>query len=92
VYYSLVISVKDIRRIFELKPHWDFLPYPSQPVADLGKSGMRYYLKEQVHKWFLDSNIPYTLRIKITAENIQVFIIFNNKENAMLFKLSWTGI
>jgi hypothetical protein len=42
-------------------------------------------LKEEMHIWMISNNIEYDLFRK----DSECFISFNNKNNAMLFKLTW---
>ena len=56
-------------------------------VTILNISGQSCYflsLSEQIHNWLMDNQIEYELQLI----NDDLFILFNNKNDAVLFKLA----
>jgi hypothetical protein len=73
-------------------------PVPACPYLDYvnDDGDVRYVtLKSEVHSWMVDFNIMYSLDYgrSIFKESFKrsVDIIFDTKENAVLFKLTWIG-
>ena len=61
-------------------------------IPYFGSSDFRYYaFKEEIHKWLEEYNIKYRLWYHDYVEdfNKQSKVIFNNKEDTILFKLTW---
>ena len=60
-------------------------------------SGLHYsVLKAEIHQWFLDNNILYNLEYKDLGKAVGEYlerysVVFENKDDAMLFKLTWGG-
>ena len=69
---------------------WGIDIYKIQPYARYKNSQIVDILMEEVHIWLVDNNIKYKLDREQEGEGDDYFfIIFENKSDAMLFKLTW---
>jgi hypothetical protein len=59
-------------------------------------------LKDRYHQWMVENGIKYNISYEVashrreflffkTPNKLKYFIIFENKNDAMLFKLAWIG-
>jgi len=48
-----------------------------------------HHLNVEVHNWIVDQKIDYSLKVIFKGVNKEYFIIFENANAAMLFKLRW---
>ena len=47
-------------------------------------------LKDEIHFWTIENNIEYEIFYSRKDQNLKWFLIFKNKADAMLFKLTWS--
>ena len=65
---------------------------PKQPFMDFSndEGALRYvYFKPNVHEWLVSQNIKYDF---VYDDYRRTIVRFNNKDEAMLFKLTWIGL
>ena len=76
---------------FEVSEKNTYKPY----ISGIFSKTMKYVgLIDKYHSWFIENNIWYDIeRIQITKfEYDRSYLIFKNKADAALFKLTWLGI
>jgi hypothetical protein len=47
-------------------------------------------LKDEIHFWTIENNIEYEIFYDRKDQNLRWYLIFKNKADAMLFKLTWS--
>jgi hypothetical protein len=75
---------------------WPFFTviWNNEPLIDMPKfrysAGSCCILKEKYLSWLIENNIEYNLKYTCSMEDEEYFfILFENKDDAMLFKLTW---
>lgn len=65
------------------KIHWDFC----DDKTKTGRKKRSRKLKNYIEKWLLDRNFPHRL---VLGGNGRSRVVFERKDHAMLFKLTWS--
>jgi hypothetical protein len=72
--------------------HFDskLIPKDIRGYLNIGDSYACYvYIHQHIHDWLIDNNIKYKLECEYKMTGLTCYMIFENKDDAVLFKLRW---
>jgi hypothetical protein len=83
-------------RIPDLKDHpdqiaidWSYASIRDRPTCKSGNSTADWFLPDEVHDVLTDNDIKYSLEYFVNLDESGWYIVFDNKRDAILFKLIW---
>ena len=80
---EIILEMKDYYRLMHRLITIEY----DRPISkSIGNWDFEYILNDDIHFWFIENNIIYSLR---EDENCCSHIIFENISDAVLFKLVW---